>query len=88
MKTIFKYPLEITDRQILSIPEGAEILCVQNQNNKVYLWAMIEMSNPNNIRKLRIIGTGHDIENEKLNYIGTIQQMEGQLVWHIFEALT
>jgi hypothetical protein len=33
--TIFKYPIEITDDQILQLPLDAQILCVKDQNGRI-----------------------------------------------------
>lgn len=42
MKTIYKYPLDVTDRQVIAMPEDAEILTVQVQNGKPMLWAVVD----------------------------------------------
>lgn len=88
MKKIFKYLLEIIEEQIKLIPKNGEILTVQTQNDEVYLWALIDPNMDYEDRKIRIIGTGHPIDDwEKLQYIGTTQQMNGQLIWHVFEEI-
>jgi len=37
MKTIWKFELEITDRQGITMPEDAEILCVKVQKKRMVL---------------------------------------------------
>lgn len=89
MKKIFKYPVNIVDRQEIEMPEGAEILTVQNQGGVICLWAIVDPEKEKLTRTIRIIGTGHDIadgEAETLIYIGTVQTNGGAFVWHIFEA--
>lgn len=39
-KRIYKYPLEITDKQSVEMPISAEILTVQIQKEKPFLWAL------------------------------------------------
>lgn len=41
-KTIYKYPLDVTDVQEIKLPVGAEILTVQAQNGTLCLWALVD----------------------------------------------
>lgn len=91
MHTVWKFPLEITDEQDVTMPEGAEILCVQMQGETPCLWARLhapsaEGSVPD-CHRIRIVGTGHSIPDDALplSYIGTVQSFGGSLIWHVFE---
>ena len=87
MKNIFKYPLKATEWQFVSMPEGAEILCVQTQRETPCLWALVDPAMAPKMRKIYVYGTGHDIpDNLHLAYIGTFQLEGGTLVFHAFEA--
>jgi len=90
MNKIFKYVLEVTDLQEVDIPVNAINLAVQFQNGDLCLWAIVNPENPKYKRKIRIIGTGHpiseDVINGELKYIGTVQDMGGALIWHVFEV--
>lgn len=85
MVKIFKYKLQLIDRQAIQIPEGGEILTVQYQKGNLCLWALVEEHNPIQGRLIRIFGTGNPIMNDPGNYIATVQQDHGDYVWHIFE---
>lgn len=86
MSKIYKYELEITDKQILYIPKGGKILSVQFQNSTLCLWALVDLNNPNQERIIRILGTGHEAKESSLKYyIDTVQQFDGKLIWHVFE---
>ena len=92
MKTIFKYPLSISDEQLIEMPIGAEILSLQVQNNIPCIWAMIEEFEVEMIdRTFMMYGTGHSFYNrnyEKYDdkpFIGTFQVHSGTLVFHVFE---
>lgn len=91
-KKIFKYPLDIIDEQTIKMPTYAKILTVQIQNDAICLWALVEDWQQPEDRKIRIIGTGHPIDEANLEYIGTIQQFvnisNGSLVWHVFEVIS
>lgn len=86
MKTIWKFPLQTTDRQVILIPGGYKILAVQTQQDNILcLWALVEDSNPVDSCYIRIIGTGQNsVDVERLDYIGTCQLHRGELVFHVF----
>lgn len=87
-KTIWKFTLELTDIQPLFMPEKAEILTVQNQDNRICLWAIVNPELPSEERSFEVHGTGHSIYYDMgmdRKYIGTAQM--GALVWHVFERL-
>ena len=42
MKTIWKFPLDITSTQAICTPAGSTFLDVQVQNDKVCLWAEVD----------------------------------------------
>lgn len=89
MKKIYKYPIEIQDEQVVLLPTGAKILTVQTQSGKVFLWAMVNPTMPNDMAvTIRIFGTGHTIQDaDRLEYIGTIQMCGGALVFHVFKVV-
>lgn len=85
--TIWKYPLETTDHQTVIMPNNAEILTVGVQFGKPCLWVKVEQTNSQETINIATYGTGHLIakEDEKLDYIGTYQLHEGQLIFHVFK---
>lgn len=96
MERVYKYPLYIDDFQEVEMPQGAEILCVQTANapygsrtsETPTLWAKVDDTKPIEVRRFRVFGTGHPMEYEhELVYIGTTQQNNGALVWHVFENI-
>lgn len=82
-RTIWKFPLAITDMQKVMMPEHAEILCVQEQFGQPCIWAIVNPEAPKVERWFCIYGTGNSMRSEYRNYIGTAQT--GPLVWHVFE---
>lgn len=83
---IYKYPLAVTDRQELTMPEGAEILTVQTQGGEPMLWARVNRAAPSSVRTFITHGTGHAVDDEAYRYVGTYQLHGGELVFHVFEA--
>ncbi len=89
MRTIFKYRLNVVDRQRVSMPTGAEILSVQFQSGLLHLWALVEdQTRTSEDRVFLMFGTGHDTEGEASadRYVGTVQEAARGLVWHVFEG--
>ena len=88
MKTIYKYPLSITDVQTIWMPSGAKILSVQEQRDTLCLWAAVDRDNIEAPRTILIVGTGNPMPYTCNDFIGTVQTNGGALVWHVFERLT
>ena len=83
---IWKY--EIKGMRSIEMPEGAEILTVQNQNNNIVLWILVNPNAEKETRIFEVYGTGHIIQqNNKFEreYTGTCQI--GEYVWHVFELI-
>lgn len=82
MRKIYKYALEIVDRQALYIPGHAKLLDVQIQNGVPCLWALVDTNEEERERVIQIFGTGHPAE-EAGAYVATFQF--GLSVFHVFE---
>lgn len=85
--TIWKYPLAITDRQIIMVPYGAGTLTVQAQGDSLCLWALVNPDAPKKPRVIEILGTGNPAPEAHRCYISTVQTHNRALVWHIFEII-
>lgn len=88
MTTIWKYKLNITDRQVIMMPVGAKILAVQVQHGEPCLWARIHPNREEKKRLIKIYGTGNNELMDEDRYIGTFQMADGDFIWHVFEAAT
>ena len=93
MKAILKYQLDTADIQHITMPYGAEILTVQSHRGNICLWALVDWEAiPESLRTFRIYGTGHPLSSDSTylvqNYIGTVQELNGSLVWHVFEEVS
>ena len=87
-KSIWKFELEVTDKQEIKMPAGAEILTVQTQYGIPCLWAMVDTEKDLSERLIEIFGTGHRVPQDMgvmREYIGTFQLRGGELVFHAFE---
>ncbi len=82
MSQIFKYPLT-EPIQVVQMPAGSQVLCVQVQGLHPTLWALVADNKTKEARKFEVIGTGNHFDYQGKTYIGTVQK--SGLVWHIFE---
>lgn len=87
MRAVYKYPLEVVDEQHVKMPMGAQLLSVQDQNGNLCLWALVDTACALVQRKIRIVGTGNPVVTPGPGcFISTVQQRNGALVWHVFDA--
>lgn len=89
MKQVWKYDVQLADMFTIDIPRGSRILTVQVQNGAPRIWALVNPSEPRVHRRFRMAGTGHDIDDSDFTmaYIGSVQELGGALVWHLFEEV-
>lgn len=88
MKIIYKYPLQNRNRDgacEVFLPAAAEILTVGAQEGTICLWALDDVLQGlcRHNRTFFVIGTGHEMPECEVNYIGTV--FDGPFVWHVFE---
>ena len=84
---IFKYEIPITDEIIcMGLPDNSMLCDVNNQGDKIYMWAAVDIHVTLVKRYFKIVGTGHQITGiEFLHFLRTVHMPNG-LVWHIFEV--
>lgn len=86
MKAIWKFDLEILESQEVRMPEGARVLSVENQMERLVLYALVDTQAPKMERTVHIRGTGHPIAPRLIQaeFIGTVKMVDGALMWHVF----
>lgn len=68
------------------MPTRAIVLSAQIQFDTLCLWALVDDSEKKKVRVFEVYGTGHEISNTGPRvFINTVQELDGNLVWHIFE---
>lgn len=80
---IWKFPLKVVSVQTIDMPAGARWLTVQMQSDVPCIWALVDPTEANTPRVVRIVGTGFGF-NGRGAYLGTFQLVDGT-VWHVFE---
>lgn len=82
MKTIWKFPLTISERQAIEIPANSRFLHIGVDGEGVRcLWFAVDPSSDFIPMEVIVIGTGLDLPHVG-DYIGTINV--GGYLWHYF----
>lgn len=84
MTTVHKYSLQLEDYTTVSMPQYAELLTVGEQNDQLMLWARVNTNCRTEVRRFRVVGTGHPEAVGK--YVGTALLHGGHLVLHVFDV--
>lgn len=95
MYRIYKYPItqKNVEQESITLPYGASILSATCQNNIPVLYCLIDPEEDRTEDRTIIVkGTGWNIDKETIdlityynfNFLGTIQQYDGELIWHIW----
>ena len=93
-RTIWKFPLALTDEQEIEMPQASKILHVDVQRvrhsdtevvEQLFIWALVYPEAPKVRRKVYVFGTGNPYKTEgPVDHIGTVQMAGSALVWHVF----
>jgi hypothetical protein len=85
-KTIWKFTIQLVDKQVISVPKGTVIRHVAEQNGLVCLWGEVDPDTKvYDDRTVCIYGTGHPLPDNPGEYIGSVMIRNGTLVFHIYE---
>lgn len=88
-KVIFKYQMPVLESFTMKLPEGAQIIRMQDQDGMFWLWAVVDTDAPLEERHFMAFKTGATIPPDvNLTYVGfcaVFVQME--LGLYIFEVL-
>lgn len=89
MITIYKYPVELLEDFTLDLPQSAQFLDAQLQNDGVYLWARVDTNAPTRTYRFGVHGTGHPMTEftRSAPHLATFQLADGNLVLHLFGGL-
>lgn len=83
-KTIRKFPFKLGDEILIDMPQGAQVIHVQDQGGTPCVWAIVDPApdRPRRIYKFFVVGTGYPLPKERGIHLGTWS--DGPFVWHLF----
>lgn len=92
MKTVEKYPVQVTNAPTVMLPKGAQVLSFQSQRDEafiwtLFIWALVDTSQPPESRQFFLQSTGDlcVFDETCVRFVGTAQLREGAFVFHLFE---
>lgn len=83
---IFKFPLEVTERQMIHMPRSAQILSVVTENEAPVLYVLVDTNDAQSSfpRIFRGVTSGEVFNAEGCTFIGTAKLKEWY-IFHVFE---
>ncbi len=89
-RIIFKYQMPVLENFEMDLPEGAEIIRMDDQGGMFWLWAVVNTDAPNEKRKFMAFKTGAkmpiDVDLKYVGFCAVFVQME--LGLYIFEVMS
>jgi len=83
MKTIYKYPIQITDIQQVEIPLMSKIIHAGLDPKGVpCVWAAVDPESELIPVKILVVGTGNPLRSHFDRHVGSF--IQGPFVWHVF----
>lgn len=91
-RTVFKFPLKVSDDFDIILPAAHKIIAVQMQALKPFMWAEVDTDTSMRPFIFAVVGTGHPIP-DGMTHVGTWQEppfMSWSGVgrprsWHLYE---
>jgi hypothetical protein len=85
MKTIYKYPIEITDEQEIKPPQFAKPLHVGlDPQGQPCIWLEVDTENDPKTMRIYVIGTGNPLPEYTAFHAGSFVQ--SPFVWHVYTS--
>jgi len=86
-KAILKYQMPVLEQFEMKLPQGAEIIRMEDQGGMFWLWAVVDTRVPDETRKFRAFKTGASIpDNFDGKYVGFCKiHVQQELGLYIFE---
>lgn len=82
MKTIFKYPIEITNIQEVKLPVGFKVIHVGlDPNNTSCIWCEVDTNKELIRQTVYVVGTGHKLPPDAYHVGSFLQRV---FVWHVY----
>lgn len=85
MKSIWREPITLTEKQTLTAPGLRRILSISSERGALEAWFEVDTDAPERSLEIRVVGTGHPVPDEAV-YIDTDIPAGGVFVWHFYSV--
>ncbi len=82
---VYKWPIPLTHRFSLQMPQGSIILTAQLQGETPVIWALVDPTKPEEQKNFALLETGQTFDEGVLHYIATFQFVSGRSILHLFQ---
>jgi len=86
MRTIWKFPIEVTDVQLIEVKGrvGRLLKLGSDPFGRLSLWAVVDTEGPPSSIRVHVVGTGNPLAGNLPDdgYVSTV--LAGDFVWHVF----
>jgi hypothetical protein len=87
-RIIFKYQMPVLEDFEMLLPEGAEIIRVEDQGGMFWMWAVVNTNSPDETRVFKSFKTGAEMPDIEMSYVGFCAvHVQMELGLYIFEVL-
>jgi hypothetical protein len=92
MRTIYKYPVSITDWFKVEMPGSVQVLHVGMQGDQPMMWVEVDPEQPSAVHHFAVVGTGHPVPVTEVEGIGPVTAVHcgtwlaPPFVWHLYEV--
>jgi hypothetical protein len=75
VKTVWKFPLKVSDFLEVEMPSGAEVVHLGTARARPCVWALVDDQNPKVLRRFRLTATGEPMADfhPDWRFVGTLQ---------------
>ena len=89
MRRVYKYPIPVLGQPItLQIARGYKVVSFGHQGDPqtVFMWAEVNPEEEELVdHTFHVFGTGHDITDDNLEFVATVNVWPVGLVWHVYQ---
>lgn len=82
---IYRYEVPVDDQWHVHNLSGGPLYVAARRPDLVEFWALNYEDDDGIPRAFRVVGTGHELPNEDVRYVGSTIAASGVLVWHLLE---
>jgi hypothetical protein len=91
LKTIWKFKIanslyDLDEIVEIRTPRRAKFLSVGIQHGKYVAWAEVVPGRPLTTTRILVRGTGHPFSGEENRFLGTLQELSGDLIFHFYTS--
>ena len=82
MRAVYKYPIEVADDFVVTMPQAHRVIHVELQQEAPCMWVEVDTESPDLPFRFHVEGTGHPVA-PGTEHVGS--WVGEPFVWHLYE---